>query len=667
MRRIAALAAVAVLLPLISVLVTFAALKYRIRAQYNECVESLSAEERNLPGLALIVGDLKLVDRFHGMQWNLNAPYEAGAFNILIPSRADAAWHARCRLPLVPADCLAAARERIVICNAVVGRELSDPRIATGLFREEIVRARRFLLLTFLGHELGHVTTATSRNVRHLFPVNGANGLACTHPLPNAPPSDEQRADDYGIAVACEAIKKSPTFGPLSSDAQAAVGTLSSLRDALDDEYFAFDDTCGGDSTYPSMSRRKSTFDLRYAQCLYPGVDLPYAAVARDQAMAFEALEAWLRKRQIAGFIGSTHYGTGAEYQYVVAETSGRDRYVAFDSSGTASEIVTIRVGGPQIGRSTLLTWDHAGQVITARTDSPATTQFVLSFAADDRNEVRWVTSTCEAVNICAATAQTRTLAPGAEMRSTSAYALIEVSPRHLRTFASIADYFADRAQLDRDVDVDLRSTAALVDGNAGELLIAKRPTDNSYGFQRVGLLSKAGLRWTTFSTLPTASLGSIIAVQLLPSSAAFLIASADSPASAMQLWLCPLDVFRTGSARESARASCDLYGPPEEASAEIGVANNDLESLGVSMAQPMTCAGFLEVRESGWLWLLDPASHQQGLVPGTGLVNCSQDHRDAIVYRMRRIDDIRLSLEAAQPEKRSIDIVTSGYNLDSP
>ena len=73
--------------------------------------------------------------------------------------------------------------------------------------------------------------------------------------------TEEEAADDFGIAVACEAMKSGDDEA-IASDARSAIDTLSYLRESLDAD-FDFDDTCGGDDTYPSVSRRKSAFRIR--------------------------------------------------------------------------------------------------------------------------------------------------------------------------------------------------------------------------------------------------------------------------------------------------------------------------------------------------------------------------------------------------------------------
>jgi hypothetical protein len=654
-----------VLVPGIAVLAMYVVLHQQVVAKYNSCVAALNPEQRRSPGLELVIDDLRRVVRFQGTRWNLNAPYDATAVNILISSSADPAWDERCGLPPAPADCLAAARERFVICNAIVGHQLMDPRMSRGVVRDEIVRARRFLALAFLGHELGHLTRGSPDTLRHLYPTNRIRGLQCTTPS-DAGPSEEQRADAFGVDVACEALKKNPDLISIPTDVQAAVFTLSHLRDALDEDYFAFDDTCHSDPDYPSMSRRKSTFALEYAKCLFPGRDLPYAPVAGDQTAAFQVLEKWLREHQISGIVGSALYGTGAPYHFQVAETSRADCYVAFDSAGRYSQIAMTAIVGDKLAHAVLASWDQAGEVVDAHTTSPASDTFLLSFAAPENGtDIRLVTLTCTSAKVrCSATQATRHLRAGIEVRATASHVVVEVAGRHVRTFASAGDYLADRAVLDLSVKADLRSSATLLDGGASKLVVAEQPSDphSSYGFHRIGTITPAGLRWTVFSTLPTAPLGSVSAILVLPVHVAFLLAPPPSQwGGRTKLWLCPTSALNAiGVPGE--RAVCDVYDPPQELDTPIGIANNDLDSLGMRITYATSCRDLIQIRKSGWIWLLDPGTHQQEAIPGAGLVGCADDHSHAVVYRMRRIDDVRLELSKTPPSQASMAIVKSTY-----
>jgi hypothetical protein len=372
--------------------IAYEVIMYRVVAKYDSCVLGLSEQQRRTPGLALIVDQLRRLERFH-TTWNLNAPFRRDAVNILIPNEASADWHAACGLPVAPADCLAAARPRFIVCNAIVGRQLSNPLLVSGIAREEIEQARRFLALVVLGHEIGHLQAGQSYRVQHLFPTHRANGLLCRR-RDAQEPSEEERADTFGIALACGSVRAAVTE-PAARDVRSAVGTISAFRNTLDEELFAFDDSCAGDDAYPSMSRRKSTFALAYARCLYPNADLPYPSVANDQDIAFRHLEEWLKPWQVTGFVASSEYGASPLYRFDVAATFAQNRFATFDSSGKSSRVSVTTVDGVAVRHQVLAAWDRAGTLIGSHAGAPSRSEFLVSIGADDGDTVRHVILHC--------------------------------------------------------------------------------------------------------------------------------------------------------------------------------------------------------------------------------------------------------------------------------
>lgn len=661
-RRLLALCAAVVVIPVLFGIGFYVFLKHETVAKYDTCVSSLSEAQRRKVGLDMVVEHLQRVPQLQGLRWNLNAPYDPTAINILIPSQADAAWHASCGLPVAPADCLAAASEKFVICNSVVGAQLSNPLLVSGIGRAEVKRARLFLALAFIGHELGHLKAGAPASVRHLFPQNKANGLACSKADQNAP-SEERDADEFGTAMACEAIKASPG-DVIGTDANSAVRTMSYLRDRLDEDYFAFDDTCGGDTTYPSMSRRKSTFATVYANCLFPNRDLPYAAVATDQDAAFKRLEAWLRERQRNGIVGSALYGVDDFYGYDVAPSGSAASFVAFDSSGSRAQVSATMFTEKSVEHKVIAAWAQAGALIDQRSDGGLTADFLASFAAaNDTHDVRRVTVKCpQDISKCEAKQQVRRIAASTELYGTTAHAIIETTGNRVRTFASSADYLSETAVIDAKVDLDLQGGTVLLDGNASRVLVARQPGDGEVasGFHRVGMLGPKGLQWSTFSTL-TSTTSPLAGVGLYGDRVAFVFhPESYQLGGRMRLWVCPTKPFE-GDASVNTKVSCDVYGAPENLSFSIGLANNDLSALGTRMMRADFCEGLIVLRRAGWLWLVDPVARTQDTVPGTGLVNCTRDRRQAWLYRMRRIDDVRLEFRQADPSSGSLMMVRTG------
>ncbi|MBR0684442.1 hypothetical protein JQ594_00820 [Bradyrhizobium manausense] len=647
------LGAISISIPLIFGLVAYGVVRHRIVAKYDYCVQSLPEEQRRTRGLSMIVDDLRRLDRF-GQDWNVNAPYRSGSLNILIPTGASDAWHAQCGLPTSPADCLAAATGSFIICNALVGRQLSHPLLVSGIAREEIERARRFLALTIVGHEIGHLQAGYSGRVQHLFPTRKANGLRCRQ-RNDQQPTEEERADEFGIGLACDAIRSDPTRS-VAPDVRSAVDTMSAFRNALDEDLFAFDDSCAGDDTYPSMSRRKSTFALAYARCLYPGADLPYASLATDQDAAFRRLEQWLRSRQVGGFVASSEYGASPVYRFDVASTPSRQRFMAFDSSGITSQISMTTIGDKQVRHDVLTAWKTAGTLVGSHSDA-STTEFLASFAApNDGRIARHVTVRCkESSDRCDAGASEKVVEAGFDLWQLNDKAIAATRGRQISSYASYDDYMHGDAALHENIEFDLGEDNALIAGNADKLLLGSRPADDEIasGFHQIGIVTRAKSQWLTFTTVGT-TMSPLRAVGLIDSFAAFVFESSSVGSDdRAQLWLCPVAELEAATTR--VHLECDLYRAPDDLSYSVGLANNDLESLGTKVMSFEYCNGLIGVRRSGWLWLVDPINKRADAVPGTGLISCTADHSLAFVYRARRVDEVRLSLANRESSKASI------------
>jgi hypothetical protein len=656
-RRLFVLCVIVVAVPVLGGLVAFHLLRRDIVVKYDACVAGLSEQQRRLPGAESIVNDLKKIERFDGLRWSVNSPYELGAINILVPATADSAWHKQCGLEETPADCLAAPREKLVICNAALGRQLSNPRLTSGIIRDEVRRPLRFLALTFLGHEIGHLQAGSDSRVQHLFPMMRANGLKCRR-NERLKPTEEETADDFGIAVACDALKRGDD-AVVPTDARSAIDTLSFLRQSLDDD-FDFDDTCAGDDSYPSVSRRKSTFAREYAKCIFPGRELPYGAVAKDQDEAFKHLEAWLRTRQIGGMVGSALYGNSPLYRFDVAGTVGDRRFVAFDSTGTSAQISTTTAEDERLSHKVLANWDRAGEVVDVRSDAKAANaEFLATFAGpNDTTVVRHAIVNCpDPGTDCNIQQDQKDLPAGVEVHGTPSHAVVEIDGKRLRTYVSSADYFDDKSVIDTPLDLDVPGITPIIAGHADRLLLAVRPAEDEQpsGFHRAAVLSRGGTVWTTFTTAP-ANMNPLHAAGLYGTRVAFALQpSARQLATGNQLWVCPSAPFESEYQK---KVDCDVYDPPEDASYSIGVANNDLSSLGIQLTEADYCPGFIVVRQGGWLWLVDPESHRQDIIPGTGLVNCDRDRGRAVVYRMRRIDEVTLDFRDANPARTALGLV---------
>jgi len=530
---------------------------------------------------------------------------------------------------------------------------LSHPLLVSGIARDEIELARRFLALTVVGHEIGHLRSGTSGHLQHLFPTRKANGLRC-HQRNSARQTEEERADAYGIADACDAIRAIPGRTQ-RRDASAAIETMSAMRNTLDEDLFAFDDSCAGDDTYPSMSRRKSTFAYTYARCLYPDTDLPYDGMATDLDRAFSRLENWLRSRQITGFAASPEYGASPLFRFDVVETTSVRLFAIFDSSGSSSRVSIASRDDDQVRHDVLAAWDRAGNLITSLYDT-ATVAFLARFSAIGGTIARYIAVHCSSGDLpCSATVSEKAIPPGFDLWPLHGGAVATTSGRHIQSYASPTDYIAGQSVLTAEAEFDLDEDGALIAGNANLIIVGRRPGANETesGVHLVGIAGPSQSRWVTVSTVGT-TMSPLRAVGLYETQAAFVfqsrsVASDQRP----ELILCPLAALQSST---TSQLDCDLYRSPDDLSYAIGLANNDLQTLGTSIVTFKYCPN-LAVRQAGWLWLVDPAKQLADALPGNGMTSCRADRGSALVYRARRIDEVKLSLVKSAPRRITIAI----------
>lgn len=642
------------LVPAVFGLLIYGFLHHSIVTKYDGCIRSLTDDQRRTRGLTMIVEDLRRLGNPE-YAWNINAPYRSGSLNILIPTNATEEWHAGCGLPTSPANCMAAARSSFIICNALVGQQLSNPLLVSGIAREEIARARRFLALVILGHEIGHLQAGDTARLQHVLPTRKANGLSCRR-RDKDNPTVEEKADQFGVALACNVMRSGDQRA--GNDVEFAIRTTSALRNALDDELFAFDDSCAGDDTYPSTSRRKSSFAQAYAHCLYPGPDYPWAAVATEQVEAFRRLEEWLWSHQIDGFAGSPEYGVSPAYRYDVVGTSSRHHFVSFDSSPTTSRVAVTTVGEKEIQHQVVAHWDRSGYMVGSHSDDVAA-EFLASFpAADDANITRHVVVTCDGrTRPCKSNVSERRISNGSILWRLNGKGAAMTAGMRLWSYGSYADLVKDKALVTTIVEFDVDEDRGLVAGDADRLLLGRRP-DNAEipsGFHRIAIITKSDSRWLTFTTLPESS-SPLQAVGLFGNIAAFVFASDAAAFEARPaLWLCPVEPLGHPG---SSSVECDVHRAPRDLRFNVGLANNDLQSLGTKVVSFERCENLIGVHHSGWLWLVDPARNLADAVPGSGLIHCAADGSSGFIYRARRIDEVRLSLAPGEMTKASIGIV---------
>lgn len=653
--KIAAVALAVVLgIPSVMGLAAYAFLRHQIVSRYDACISALPEASRDASALKRIIAYFGALPRYRDPAWNLNQPYSSGAINILVPHEADAAWHKACGLPESPVDCIAAPSEKFVICNAALGRQLEGQYLNASIVRPEVLYAHLFPLLVFLGHELGHLEEGNGGLVQHLYPNSRADGLKCVK-IPDADTAAERRADAFGAQVACEAVRAEAS--QITTEGSPILA-IQQYRDSLDEDFFAFDDACHENARYPSISRRKSSFARAYAQCIFSDRQLPFADLADDQDKAFQRLEEWLASRQVTGIVGSALYGIEAAYRYEVAGTPSQDAFIAFDSSGRRSQISRTVVAAGAVTHAVLAEWIHAGEPIFERGDDTGA-DFLLSFASEDESRIESVRVDCAAnAEPCRLDRRSRNIPSDDVLQSTSSGSLVEKDGSRLRTFVGPRDFVAGASVLDIALPPEMKDGSWTIDGTASTLLVTRAAGDEiPSGFSRVGVVDREGIHWKVLSTVGS-TMNPILAMAVRDETIAFVFASDSAlSAGARQVWLCPRgDLVSPKASVRNVR--CDAYQEPEDLRFSIGLANNDLESLGASFNSPQFCGDLLVLRTAGWLWALDPSRKAQDVWPGTGVVGCDPAKAQVTLYRARRIDVVRESFAQANPDARSITVL---------
>src|SRR5258707_14895568 len=106
---------------------------------------------------------------------------------------------------------------------------------------------KNFIFMSFKGHEL-ELLAFNSKGTRYPKPPMlkwmQPYGMTCDQTGEERELTEEERADEYGVAVACEALHNDPDFALLPSAPEAVVSVLQRLEDDLDDTYFTTDDAC---------------------------------------------------------------------------------------------------------------------------------------------------------------------------------------------------------------------------------------------------------------------------------------------------------------------------------------------------------------------------------------------------------------------------------------
>ena len=136
--------------------------------KFNQCLSALRPGDLVDPGVGLILEDIGRTGEYKNARWNINHPYKPDAINVLVP-QGKTNWPSACNLIAEPAGCETSPSERYIICNPPIGAQLSSPLVRSGVANLETNFAKRFILMTFIGHELGHLSF-NSPGTRYLEP-----------------------------------------------------------------------------------------------------------------------------------------------------------------------------------------------------------------------------------------------------------------------------------------------------------------------------------------------------------------------------------------------------------------------------------------------------------------------------------------------------------------
>ena len=363
--------------------------------------------------------------------------------------------------------------------------------------------------------------------------------------------------------------------------------------------------------------------------------------------------------RQVTGIVGSALYGIDATYRYEVAGTPSQDAFIAFDSSGRRSQISRTVVAAGAVTHTVLAEWSHVGEPILEKGDDRGA-DFLLSFASEDQSRIELVRVDCAAdAAPCRLDRRSRNIPSDDVLQSTSSGSLVEKDGSRLRTFAGPGDFAAGASVLDIALPPEMKDGSWTIDGTASTLLVthAVGKGEIPSGFSRVGVVDREGIHWKVLSMVGS-TMNPILAMAVRDETIAFVFAS-DSmlSAGARQIWLCPRgDLISPKASVHNVR--CDAYEEPEDLRFSIGLANNDLESLGTSFHSPQFCGDLLVLRTAGWLWALDLSRKAQDVWPGTGVVGCDPVKAQVTLYRARRIDVVTESFARANPDAMSITVL---------
>jgi hypothetical protein len=613
-------------------------------SEFNKCVTALRPQDLVDPGLDSILRELSRTSEYRDAKWNINRPYVADSINILVP-QGNTRWPAACNLIAEPAGCESSPSERYIICNPPIGAQLASPLVRSGIANTETNFAKRFILMTFIGHELGHLSFHAEDKRYLLEPMlkwMQPYGMTCDQSKAGREPTEEERADTYGIAKACEALRLDPDFDLLPTDPAQVVSVLQRLQDELDDTYFTTDDACVREDAYPSTSRRKHTFLRAYLACLYPKGWNPVAAVAEEDASSFERLEMWLGDRQIAGFVASGSYSKATLLSHQIAKSKDSD-YIAFDSSGVDSTLWYVAPPINGLVAQQLRSWQSTGHSVWAEKNPGQINFFIVlnEGGKDGKKALAKVETKCAAGSspVCTTHLRTHDLDDSAIVVRGADGSVVVQTRKRIECYRSFEDVFNGVVHSTKEIpDLPTDPEQSIVATKNNLILVVKSSGD---GFYSTIIFGHGAVSRRALFAFPKET-GNIEAAEFV--NGRLLLSIYDKPLGGdgqLSLWDCPETVLDTTP--KTTTRTCQVYKAPNELKYSVAMATRDLSSLFSRSIEPAPapCGTLLVIRHRGWLWLLDRERKLEDNLPADGLITCDDSDNSVETYRARRIDHL--------------------------
>ncbi len=625
---------------------------------FDTCLSALAPESLERPGFQLIIDELQRVPEYSHTKWNVNRPYRSGAINLIIPKWDNNFWPGSvcADLPIEPAACAAYPKEKAIVCNPAIGRQLSAPLVQSRIASTNEDFALNFILLTVFGHELGHIRLGGRSDVQHLLRIQSSDGTKCYARPAAEGPTEEEKADEIGLTIACTALRNRPDRKELPTDPGDVLFLLSRVEDNLDEAYFAIDDVCTGDARYPSISRRKINFANRYLKCLYPTGYEPLKLLNESLISDFDDLEKWLTTRQVTGHAADGYYGTRALANQRVARTPSPLVSVAFDSTDTDSSLWFI-TAQPDSTLSFVKanSWDKTGSAIAADVTANAVDLLLVLNPKEEAIPPSLVAVTvhCDGAK-CSSKTSSTDLVPDSVLFPSfeGSYAL--ATRTGIQFFASADQLLSSHGSFkfqSHGFNTGADTLVVAADKHGG--IVATRQAGGLYKITLLGSVSPLSKVFVTFPHMTGTLESSVIVANRL------LLVFSESPEAGpttLTLWDCPYDSIQQGLET----VSCAAYKAPEAVETPAALASHNVSSFSDRYIEPvLACGDSVVVHHGGWLWLLDRSHQLNDLLFADGIVSCSAKRDTIETYRARRVDTLRLQMRKVESSVVPLSIIT--------